>query len=118
MKLPRLPKPVATGVQHQRCHIGSVYTAEQMKAYAAKAVEAKREVCVQVCEEQRRTIECLMVGIDDTTTPVIARIGKLVVALETADYALSAWQRGADVDDYYRECDEVASALQTARQSL
>lgn len=53
MKLPRLPKPVATGVQHQRCHIGSVYTAEQMKAYAAKAVEAEREACAKIVEETK-----------------------------------------------------------------
>lgn len=73
MKLPRLPKPVASGVQHQRCHIGSVYTAEQMRAYAAKVIEAtvedanrranaswslmcekmvkaEREACAKVCE--------------------------------------------------------------------
>ena len=39
----RLPKPIATGVKYQSRALGSVYTAAQMKAYAAKAVEAERE---------------------------------------------------------------------------
>lgn len=39
----RLPKPIATGVKYQSRTLGSVYTAAQMKAYAAKAVEAERE---------------------------------------------------------------------------
>lgn len=89
----------------------------QAKYHQHRAADELRRL-QDLCDEQRRTIACLMVGIDDTTTPVIARIGKLVVALETADYALSAWQRGADADDYYQECAEVASALQTVRQSL
>jgi hypothetical protein len=46
----RLPKPIATGVKYQSRTLGSVYTAAQMKAYAAKAVEAEREACEKVCE--------------------------------------------------------------------
>jgi hypothetical protein len=46
----RLPKPIATGVRFQSRALGSVYTAAQMKAYAAKAVEAEREACAKVCE--------------------------------------------------------------------
>jgi hypothetical protein len=45
----RLPKPIATGVRFQSRALGSVYTAAQMKAYAAKAVEAEREACARVC---------------------------------------------------------------------
>jgi hypothetical protein len=48
----RLPKPAETNVTHDRRHIGSVYTAEQMRKYAAKAVAAEREACAKVCEEQ------------------------------------------------------------------
>jgi hypothetical protein len=48
----RLPKPIATGVQFQSRALGSVYTAAQMKAYAAKAVEAEREACAKVCETE------------------------------------------------------------------
>ena len=47
----RLPKPIATGVRFQSRALGSVYTAAQMKAYAAKAVEAEREACAKVCED-------------------------------------------------------------------
>ncbi len=43
----RLPKPIATGVRYQSRTLGSVYTPAQMKAYAAKAVEAEREACIQ-----------------------------------------------------------------------
>jgi hypothetical protein len=48
----RLPKPIATGVRFQSRALGSVYTAAQMKAYAAKAVEAEREACARMCEPQ------------------------------------------------------------------
>jgi len=47
----RLPKPIATGVKYQSRALGSVYTAAQMKAYAAKAVEAEREACKQIAKE-------------------------------------------------------------------
>ena len=47
----RLPKPAETNVTHDRRRIGSVYTAEQMRKYAAKAVAAEREACAKVCEE-------------------------------------------------------------------
>ena len=47
----RLPKPAETNVTHDRRHIGSVYTAEQMRRYAAKAVAAEREACAKVCED-------------------------------------------------------------------
>ena len=47
----RLPKPAETNVTHDRRHIGSVYTAEQMRKYAAKAVAAEREACAKVCDE-------------------------------------------------------------------
>jgi len=47
----RLPKPAETNVTHDRRHIGSVYTAEQMRKYAAKAVAAEREACKQIIRE-------------------------------------------------------------------
>ena len=47
----RLPKPAETNVTHERRYIGSVYTAEQMRKYAAKAVAAEREACAKVCED-------------------------------------------------------------------
>ena len=48
----RLPKPIATGVKFQSRALGSVYTAAQMKAYAAKAVEAEREACAEICDAE------------------------------------------------------------------
>lgn len=53
MKLPRLPKPIGTNVTHKKCYIGSVYTAEQMKEYAKKAVIEEREACAKVCDDMR-----------------------------------------------------------------
>jgi hypothetical protein len=47
----RLPKPAETNVTYERRYIGSVYTAEQMRKYAAKAVAAEREACAKVCED-------------------------------------------------------------------
>lgn len=47
----RLPKPAETNVTHDRRHIGSVYTAEQMRKYAAKAVAKEREACANVCDD-------------------------------------------------------------------
>ena len=47
----RLPKPAETNVTYDRRYIGSVYTAEQMRKYAAKAVAAEREACAKVCED-------------------------------------------------------------------
>ena len=45
MKKMRLPKPVATRVVHNRLTLGSVYTAEQMRKFAEKAVLLEREEC-------------------------------------------------------------------------
>ena len=47
----RLPKPVETDVIHKRRYIGSVYTSEQMRKHAAKAVAAEREACKQIIRE-------------------------------------------------------------------
>lgn len=47
----RLPKPKATYVRHQGLYIGSVYTAEQMRKFAEKAVLEEREACAQVVEK-------------------------------------------------------------------
>ena len=55
MKLPRLPKSNYPDMTYQRRFIGAVYTPEQMKAYAEKAVLAEREACAQVCESMRPT---------------------------------------------------------------
>ena len=46
----RLPKPAETNVTHDRRHIGSVYTAEQMRKYAAKAVAAERDACAEILD--------------------------------------------------------------------
>ena len=53
MKLPRLPKSNYPNMTYQRCFIGAVYTPEQMKAYAMRAVLAEREACAQLCEGMR-----------------------------------------------------------------
>ena len=45
-----LPKPAETNVTHDRRHIGSVYTAEQMRKYAAKAVAKEREACAEMLD--------------------------------------------------------------------
>lgn len=55
MKLPRLPRSKYPNTTYRRCYIGTVYTPEQMKAYAEKAVLAEREACAQVCESMRPT---------------------------------------------------------------
>jgi hypothetical protein len=70
----RLPKPIATGVRFQSRALGSVYTAAQMKAYAAKAVESEREACAKVCEdiEMRNTRQ----GPADCAVAIRARGGK------------------------------------------
>ena len=47
----RLPKPIAGNVIHRHLHLGSVYTKEQMQAFAEKAVLAEREACAKVCED-------------------------------------------------------------------
>ena len=68
----RLPKPAETNVTHDRRRIGSVYTAEQMRKYAAKATEEanaranaswelmckkmiafEREACAKMCDEAK-----------------------------------------------------------------
>ena len=51
MKLPRLPKSKFPDVTYQRCYIGTVYTPEQMKSYAMRAVLAEREACAIVCDD-------------------------------------------------------------------
>jgi hypothetical protein len=47
----RLPKPIATGVRFQSRALGSVYTATQMKTYAALVAVAEREACAKACED-------------------------------------------------------------------
>jgi hypothetical protein len=47
----RLPKPAATNVVSRRLYLGSVYTKEQMRAFAEKAVKSEREACAKVCED-------------------------------------------------------------------
>ena len=44
----RLPKPVAGNVIYRDLYIGSVYTKEQMRAFAEKAVLAEREACAEL----------------------------------------------------------------------
>jgi len=55
MKLPRLPRSKYPDLTYRHCYIGKVYTPEQMKAYAEKAVLAEREACAQLCEGMRPT---------------------------------------------------------------
>ena len=47
----RLPKPAAANVVSRHLYLGSVYTKEQMRAFAEKAVKAEREACAKVCDE-------------------------------------------------------------------
>jgi hypothetical protein len=47
----RLPKPIAGNVIHRHLHLGSVYTKEQMRAFAEKAVLVEREACAKVAQE-------------------------------------------------------------------
>jgi hypothetical protein len=47
----RLPKPIAGNVIHRHLHLGSVYTKEQMRAFAEKAVLVEREACAKVCDD-------------------------------------------------------------------
>lgn len=61
MKLPRLPKSNYPDMTYKRCFIGTVYTADQMKAYAEKAVLAEREACAIVCDE----LAGLLIGHND-----------------------------------------------------
>jgi predicted solute-binding protein len=49
----RLPKPAAVNVVSRHLYLGSVYTKEQMRAFAEKAVKAEREACAEVCESMR-----------------------------------------------------------------
>ncbi len=48
MKKLRLPAPVATNVVNQHRYFGSVYTAEQMRGFAEKAVLQEREECLNL----------------------------------------------------------------------
>ena len=48
MKKSRLPKPAATNVVNRHLYLGSVYTAEQMRAFAEKAVLQEREECANI----------------------------------------------------------------------
>ena len=50
MKLPRLPRSNYPNITYQRRYIGTVYTPEQMKAYAMRAVLAEREACAKAVE--------------------------------------------------------------------
>jgi hypothetical protein len=49
--MPRLPRPAATGVLHQRRYIGSVYTSDQIRARDIKvwnmAIEAASKACIE-----------------------------------------------------------------------
>lgn len=51
----RLPKPAAANVVSRHLYLGSVYTKEQMRAFAEKAVLAEREACAKVCDEYSAT---------------------------------------------------------------
>jgi hypothetical protein len=53
----RLPRPAETNVTHDRRHIGSVYTAEQMRKYAAKAVAKEREACAKILDANAMACE-------------------------------------------------------------
>lgn len=48
----KLPKSKYTNVHYEGCYIGTVYTAEQMRAFAQKAVLIEREECAKVCDEK------------------------------------------------------------------
>lgn len=51
MKLPRLPNPAVARGHYQHMYLGSLYTADQVKAYAQKCIAQEREDCAKVCEE-------------------------------------------------------------------
>ncbi len=65
----RLPKPIATGVRFQSRALGSVYTATQMKAYAALVAAAEREGCAREVYKVLRTIQVA----DQAATAIRAR---------------------------------------------
>lgn len=72
----RLPKPAETNVTYDKRYIGSVYTAEQMRKYAAKAVLEERQACAKVCEELKPfgyELEIQRATADDCATAIRAR---------------------------------------------
>lgn len=52
MKKLRLPKPVATNVVSRHLYFGSVYTKEQMRNFAEKAVLLERERVLKILDDQ------------------------------------------------------------------
>lgn len=52
MKKLRLPKPVATNVVSRHLYLGSVYTKEQMRNFAEKAVLLERERVLKILDDQ------------------------------------------------------------------
>lgn len=58
----KLPKSKYINVQYEKCYIGTVYTAEQMKAFAQKAVEEEREACAKLCDDMSNASSLHYVG--------------------------------------------------------
>jgi len=48
----RLPKPTVSNAHFHGCYLGSIYSAEKLRKFAEKAVEAEREACAKVCEDK------------------------------------------------------------------
>jgi hypothetical protein len=46
----RLPKPAATNVVNKHIYLGGVYTAKQMRVFAAKSVAAENEACAAILD--------------------------------------------------------------------
>lgn len=60
MTLPKLPRSKYTGMHHQGCYIGTVYTPEHMRAYAQKAVADEREAYALAVDNMREACASLL----------------------------------------------------------
>jgi hypothetical protein len=66
----RLPKPAAANVINRHLYLGSVYTKEQMRAFAEKAVKAEREACAKLVDDIEA--RCIAKDVDDPPLENIA----------------------------------------------
>ena len=46
----RLLKPTVSNAHFHGCYLGSLYSAEKLRKFAEKAVEAEREACAVIAE--------------------------------------------------------------------
>lgn len=47
----RLPKPTVSNAHFHGCYLGSLYSAEKLRKFAEKAVEAEREACADIAHQ-------------------------------------------------------------------